>query len=684
MGIKGLWGALGYNAGKLNAHGRVHIPTIGKSVGVELAGLFFTVAVAVCRSPTKAKTIWEHAAGGELNDPEIVLVIAESVVKQLLNLASCCESVTVVWEGKYSMKRHEAGRRAAVRSVKAKEQKWNQVLSLTPCMVELVKRRVVEKLGASAWMDPPGEGEVQLMHMLNEGALDVVLAQSGDSDFSIYMANVGAVVLCPQITGAIGGRKKNGFRGVSVWGKPVNAKDAWDCFSVGEDRTEGKDLSGWDMVPRALMGTCIGHDYDPKPEPPSTKKAQGIKGVAASKAVKLVAAAVEAEKANPANSSTIVRIARLVDAVGHKDDKVRLMKGVIAMVCHPVASTTGAVTVIGGYDKANVGQVVSWLDRNGEKTLATFLKTYVVNGTTYAGQDARGSCAGECGINFETALEQHALQHVEATEATVTSGGNQPASLDGRAQPTITLQKVMDHFSDKSNAAAGKHLEEGLERAYDSASSGNTEVNITIAFNKPNHTCCISMSSKQSQGRTPYKVSAVFKLTSCLGKVKAIERIACQCYRRSAEVVCRHRGSLLAMMWINSVKGLANDPAARANYWKRQARSAESGANKAVRLTTALTDRNNQIRASDTEALEAARTDLSSDDSDGEADAVSSTPGGAAKKKRKKCSSTSMIAIENEAVNTAFNEHFNLNVGAIQEIGERRGIPRLADFTPLP
>ena len=185
MGIQKIWPALGKSASKTNHHGKVHVPTIGKEVGVELAGLAFQMAVKVCQAPFKAKAVREHASGKDLSDPEVVLVIAGSVVTEIVRLAWCCGTLIVVWEGNFPLKRHESGRRAAGRVTKVKTGKWSQALSITACMIELIKRWVVEKLGPASWIDPPGEGEVQLTCMLETRQLDVVLGHSGDSDFAV-------------------------------------------------------------------------------------------------------------------------------------------------------------------------------------------------------------------------------------------------------------------------------------------------------------------------------------------------------------------------------------------------------------------------------------------------------------------------------------------------------------------
>ena len=695
MGIQKLWPALGLSASKTNHHGKVHVPTIGKNVGVELAGLAFQMAVKVCRAPSKAKTVCEHASGKDLSDPEVVLVIAESVVTEIVRLASCCGAVIVVWEGNFSLKRHESGRRAARRATKCKTGKWNQALSVTACMIELVKRRVVEKLGPASWIDPPGEGEVQLMYMLEMKQLDVVLGYSGDSDFAVYSGGHGILVLCPYTSGDIGGRKKHGFKGVSVWGKPAVVGDLWAGFTPGGEDTI--DLSDWTMIQKAMLGALIGHDYDSEPKPPAEGRATGAKNIGITKAhtaVKKASAVLSTKPNAPAN--LVAEIRQLVDAVGSTDggniryatgDAVRLMKVVVGMRCHPVLAAGGEITLVDGHASAADRPIIDWLARNGEAKLGVFINRCCAKRHKYAGEGVRGPCAGDCKLDFATALDEYAMQHVEDTEAMVSSPGNPPVALDGRAQPSISLAQVLGYFDTHSKASSDKHLEEGLERAYDSAGSTATKGKVTIAVDKSKKTCCLSMSSAQSQGRSAYKVTGVFKLNSTLGKVTEITTTACQCYRRTANVICRHRGSLLAWMWVNSAKGIAGDPAARANYWKRQARPEGSdGAGKAVRLTAALTDRHSEVRAEDAADLEASRSDLDSDDTGGAGPAgLGESPVAPRKKKeRKNNSSMSISQGENAIVNAAFTDHFELDAAKLRAIGKNRGVPRLAEFEPLP
>ena len=695
MGIRELWPSLGFSASKTNNHGKVHVRTDGENVGIEVAGLIFAMLVKVCRAPSKAKTVCNHAAGEDLFDPEVVLAIAESTVTEIFRLATCCGTLVVVWEGKFSLKRHESGRRAASRATKIKKGKWTQALSITACTVELVKRRVIEKLGSACWIDPPGEGEVQLMHMLATKELDIVLGYSGDSDFAIYGAGHGTIVLCPYSSGDIGGRKKHGFRGVSVWGKPVAVNGLWSAFRAGKGGDKTVDLTDWTMVQRAMLGALIGHDYDSKPVPPAEGKPEGMANQGATRAHTAVTKAIALSKSSNDPPNLVTEIRQLVDAVGSNSggkvkfgpgDAIRMMKVVIGMRCHPVLAKDGTITLVGGYNSATDKVVASWLIRNGEPLLGKFIEKYCERGDKYADEDARGPCDGDCMIDFENALDEYALQHVDETEATVSSSGNQPVTLDGRAQPTISLALVRGYFGDHSKASADKHLEEGLERAYDSAGSTGTTEKATIVVDKQNRTCCISMTAAQSQGRAAYKVTAVFKLNSRLDKVTGTSRMACQCYRRSAQVICRHRASLLAWMWVNSARGIAGDPAARTNYWKRQARPVGSaGASKAIRLIQALTDRQGQIRAGDAADLESTRTDLDSGaESDEDGAGPSDTDAGAAKKKRKHNSSVSLSATENAIINDAFAEHFHVDVGELRKIGEKRGVPRLAAFEPLP
>ena len=698
MGIQKIWPALGKSASKTNHHGKVHVPTSGKKVGVELAGLAFQMAVKVCRAPSKAKAVCEHASGKDLSDPEVVLVIAESVVTEIIRLASCCGTLIVVWEGKFSLKRHESGRRAAGRATKVKKGKWNQALSITACMIELVKRRVIEKLGPASWIDPPGEGEVQLMYMLETRQLDVVLGYSGDSDFAVYSGGHGILVLCPYTSGDIGGRKKHGFKGVSVWGKLIVADLLWTEFTVGGEDTV--DLSDWTMTQRAMLGALIGHDYDSEPKPPAEGRATGIKYVGVTKAQTAVTKASAVLSTTPnAPASVVVEIRRLVDTVPTvstsraknggkikyvKGDAVRLMKVVVGMRCHPVLAADGTITLVGGYASAYDRPIIDWLVRNGEATLGNFINQYCEKRHKYTDEGARGPCVGDCKIDYATALDEYAKQQVEETEAMVTSPGNPAVALDGRAQPTISLAQVLGYFDAHSKASSDKHLEEGLERAYDSAGSAATKGKVTIAVDKSKRTCCLTMSSAQSQGRLAYKVTGVFQLNSTLGKVTEISTTACQCYRRTANVICRHRGSLLAWMWVNSAKGIAGDPAARANYWKRQARPEGSdGAGKAVRLIAAITDRHSEVRAEDAADLEASRSDLDSDDADGAGPAdLGDTP--RKKKKRKHNSSMSISRAQNAVINAAFTDHFKLDVAKLRAIGKNWGVPRLAEFEPLP
>jgi hypothetical protein len=259
-GVTGQWGFLGHSVPRARAGRRQHVTLVklaGEEVAVELAGLMHNHARRLTKDRNRAAKLAAHAYLGEdMADPEIVELISRSVCMDLRRIMSTCEKVFVVAEGNFVGKRHESARRRAAAGVAVAKKDWKQATAVTDCMTKRVSEWVKAQPNAE-WVEPPGEGESQIMHMLQAKAVGFGLVFSGDSDVSIYRAGHGVVVNNIDIQGSVGGRKRNGMGGVQVWGKQIEMGEMWRAANGG-----GSDLSEWAMEDKAIFAAIIGCDYN--------------------------------------------------------------------------------------------------------------------------------------------------------------------------------------------------------------------------------------------------------------------------------------------------------------------------------------------------------------------------------------------------------------------------------------
>jgi hypothetical protein len=215
-------------------------------VAIELAGIMHKHARRLAKDKNRAAKIAAHAHLGEpMSDPEIVEMVARSVCLDIQRVASASDGVYVVAEGTYAGKRHERERRSVAAREAISNRDWKKTVAGTDCMVKRVREWVTAQDGVT-WVQPPGEGEAQIMHMLQQRCVGVALLFSGDSDVSVYDCQSGIVVTNVEIQGNIGGRTRHGSSGVQIWGKQIHAATMWATAHV--DDTTTMSLLDWTMA----------------------------------------------------------------------------------------------------------------------------------------------------------------------------------------------------------------------------------------------------------------------------------------------------------------------------------------------------------------------------------------------------------------------------------------------------
>ena len=187
-GLKGMWKALGTtgSSAKKDREDRLRVVLEGKACGVELADRALHHTKAFCKDNQRAKKMCLHGRKGEaLEDPEIAYRIANSIVAELKDLSATLGGATLyaVGEGVAEAKRHEKARcvEFAKGLLEAVPPKYAAAVTPTDCTMQLVREQIeaLDDTYNITFVNPPGEGEAQLMSMLACGDVEHVLLGSG-------------------------------------------------------------------------------------------------------------------------------------------------------------------------------------------------------------------------------------------------------------------------------------------------------------------------------------------------------------------------------------------------------------------------------------------------------------------------------------------------------------------------
>jgi hypothetical protein len=539
----------------------------GNDVAVELAGLMHNHARRLTKDRNRAAKLAAHAYMGEdMADPEIVELIARSVCTDLQRIMSTCSKVYVVAEGNFTGKRHENARRrmAAVAAVAKKD--WKKTVAVTDCMVARVREWVGAQSGAE-WVQPPGEGESQIMHMLWESTVGVGLIFSGDSDVSIYDGCHGVVVSNIDIQGSVGGRKRGGAAGVQIWGKQIELSMMWKTANGG-----GDDLSAWSMADKAIFAAIIGCDY--------SEDGTGVPGKGHATALKDV---VKLRSNRGWQSSSNYVISSFKALCKDEAMATKLTVAALRYLYHPVLSLKK--TMCEPYTKMD--EPATAFFKAADQPLYEQLRDLGMFDPTCAHPHL-----GCSGCNAKTGILN--LDSTRTTGATKTAAPTTKGSDDGwssttkQAQPELSSTVMNAFFTLKSKAENIKHQHEGMCRCFDDPLS------ILEGLATKGDPPKIKLRSKvaQSQARGYYTPTIEVETDRSGAVIKHITGSSCTCTKWHAETICKHRAALMMFMYLNTAQGYAGSPTDRAAYWKdRGGKVLSNASNQVMRTVDVLTQR---------------------------------------------------------------------------------------------
>jgi hypothetical protein len=220
--------------------------------------------------------------------------------------------------------------------------------------------------------------------------------------------------------------------------------------------------------------------------------------------------------------------------------------------------------------------------------------------------------------------------------------------------PIVPLSVMQEYFERCSKANPDKHFTEGINRAHDGGAAmvdGGT-----IAYRSDLKQCLIQMSVPQSQGRHPNTPNLIFDLDSSLSTATKVAKAVCTCYRKSNDIVCKHKGGCGMCCVICAAMGGAGDPVSRKRYWEGQAGQI-GGTQAATRTVHLVTDRTSQVKVEDIRKLEESPQAL--------------PPQGT---KRKAAGST--LPALKKRVTDLYKEHVRIDASKLKEIEIRHNIMR--------
>jgi hypothetical protein len=262
MGIKDLWSQVGINGGRTNRNGRSVAELGGQQVAVELAGIMHHHLHTMTRGADRAKALATHVhRGAALDDPGLILAMGRSAIVELELMASKATHLWVIAECvSYPPKRYEAGRRGRAAGVAMDAKEFSKAAGVPDCAVEVVREWCL-KQGNVTFVQPPGEAEAQIMHMLDTGKVAVGIVGSSDSDTLIYPCRQGKLFICAEMSGMMGGRMKFGQKGTQITGKMIEPANIWGNVECPATKRKGL-VANITFADRALVAGMIGHDYD--------------------------------------------------------------------------------------------------------------------------------------------------------------------------------------------------------------------------------------------------------------------------------------------------------------------------------------------------------------------------------------------------------------------------------------
>jgi hypothetical protein len=125
----------------------------------------------------------------------------------------------------------------------------------------------------------------------------------------------------------------------------------------------------------------------------------------------------------------------------------------------------------------------------------------------------------------------------------------------------------------------------------------------TIAYRPDLKQCLIEMTVPQSQGRKPNTPNLIFDLDSTLSEATKVDTAVCTCYRKSKDIVCKHKGGHGMSCVITAAMGGAGDVVQRKRYWEGHT-GGVGGTQAATRTVHLATDRTSQVKLEEIRELE--------------------------------------------------------------------------------
>ena len=561
----------------------------GKKVGLELHG---TAAASLHAFGNKEtyRAIATHAAGGKLSDASLAYQVAYSCTTEIRDIASACSHLYVMSEGNYVMKAHEKQRRNAARTKALNAKEYKQASRVTDCMIELVRNACISdtRLKNVTFINPIGEGEPNLMKMLDCGEIDVAIVPSCDVDCSIYNPSKGVLAINPTVHGDA----EDGDVVVEAVAIDFSGGGIWKTF----DKNHGKpnasivDLSSWGILERATLAACVGHDYDSQSSPKGS--VSGLKGVSITTAVD----AIDSARAGRGDKSAVAFVRDVIKIAKPKStesDVLRLTNVVVAVIAHPTLKRCrGNKWTSEPYCSLDV-ETVSHIKEHAEQ-LGSQLKDAEGAGLRSAQPVKYINCTG-CRVNCED-FKEHCDHNVrtitkefeEASQRQRRCAGFQ--DLSDSSLPALE-ESALDAYIETVNACSKEKVKkDGMNRAWDSRGDEGCEDSgrICTAKIKGKNHVCVKMKMDQSYGGKPYMPLVDFIVNKHADKVISINRTACSCVKRHSGVICRHRAGLLMYIWLCDVMGISGNPGHRAKYW---AKAHQRRHGKAIRVVDLATDR---------------------------------------------------------------------------------------------
>ena len=614
------WSAFGINSGKGRGKGsgpakggdsrskrkkkkkeespKKEIELEGKVVGLELHG---TAAASLYAFGNKDnyRAIARHVAGQKLTGATLAYQVAYSCTTEIRDIASACKHLYVVSEGNYAMKAHEKSRRANKRSAALASNDYKQASRVTDCMIELIRQACVNDTRLKdkvTFVNPVGEGEPNLMKMLDCGEIDVAILPSCDVDCTIYLPSKGILAINPTVHGDA--EDEN----VVVEAVPIDfsAANIWKNF----DKNHGKpdkdivDLSSWGILERATLAACVGHDYDSASS--AKGHVSGLKGASLSTSVDAITKAIS----DRGKESAIAFVKScFVNAKPSCNDHdiLRLTAVVLGIIAHPTL-------VKGVRKKRNRNSDTTWTSEPycndlDDETLR-HIKMYVP--TLHAQlEDAKGAglrstdtvnyiACTRCNIDH-SAYKEHCDHNIrtiakEFDEASKRQEAGPAAgfqTLSESSLPALEEGPLDNYIASVNQCSKAKVKKDGMNRAWDSRGYEDSGRICTAKLRDKKNHVCVRMRIEQSYGAIPYQ-PLDFEVNENCDKVLAVHRSACSCTKRHAGVVCRHRAGLLMYIWLCNVFDLSGNPGHRVKYWSRASQRKHG---KGIRLVDLITDR---------------------------------------------------------------------------------------------